>query len=457
MTSPRPAIEPPAPAADITFPWDDADAPDPVEALGAARRELGDTFTVDSGDDRYLFVFSPVALTGFYAIAERVASKGLADYRMLLRKLPEELFVGRRTYAHDLFGAQEVDGYVGHLDVAIQRQLDELGDAGTFDAFALARRLGHRLALGCWMGDDAGAPPQLDALIADLECLDGAEAFVHPERMAGGDGGKTVERAALERIERTVARTLSGSEQSAGGTEGFLREIARRWDDVAEEERVRGIAADVVLLHVATMTNLFAALGWTLCLMLLDADVRARVESGAGRAPVDRGFLDRCTLEAVRIGQRSIMMRSVLKSCDLDDGATTYRMEPGVLLATMLPLTNTTALPGLASFDPDRWIGRRLRDDDALDAKEVVTTFGHGSHRCPAQRFSLSAIGRAIERLFADFDLEPDFDSVRPVPSQIGGVARSADPCPVFYVRKAAATLRSTRGETVEDAATQGT
>ena len=437
----RPAIDPPPPAADITFPWDDADAPDPVEALAAARRALGDTFVVDSGDDRYLFVFSAVALTGFYAIAERVASKGLADYRMLLQKLPDELFLGRRTYAHDLFGAQEVEGYLDRLDVAIQRQLDELGDEGTFDAFAFARRLGHRLAIGCWMGDAAGAPPQLDSLIADLELLDGAEAFVHPERMAGADNAKTVERDALARIERVVAARLSAGEPGRDATAGFLGEIARRWDDVEEEARVRGVAGDVVLLHIATMTNLFAALGWTLCLVLLDREVCERVEAGADGS-VDRGFLDRCALEAVRIGQRSIMLRSVLKPCELDDGVATYRVEPGVLLATMLPLTNTTALSSLAGFDPERWFGRRLRDDDALEAKEVVTTFGHGSHRCPAQRFSLSAIGRAVERLFATFDLQPGFDAVRAVPSQIGGVARSADPCPVAYVRRPAITLR---------------
>lgn len=424
--SPLPAIEPQPPAAAITFPWDDGTAPDPVAALAAARADLGDTFVIDSGADRYLFVFSPTALADFYAIPERVASKGLADYRMLLRKLPDELFLGRRTYAHDLFGAQEVEGYLGHLDLAVERQIAELGDAGTFDAFALARRLGHRLALGCWMGDAAAAPPQLDPLIADLECLDGAEAFVHPERMAGRDGAKVVERDALARIESVVAERLANAE-----ADGFFGEIARRWDDVDGADRVRGVTGDVVLLHVATMTNLFAALGWTLCLVLLHPDVRTRVEAGG-----DRGFLDQCALEAVRIGQRSIMLRSVLKPCELDDGASTYRLEPGVLLATMLPLTNTTALAGLGDFDPDRWDGRRLRAAGALGAKEVVTTFGHGGHRCPAQRFSLTAIGRAVDRMLATFELRPRFESVRAVPSQIGGVARSADPCPVDYVRR---------------------
>ena len=122
---------------------DDPDAPDPVPALAAARAELGDTFVVESGRDRYLFVFSPDTVRELYAVPESVASKGLADYRMLLRKLPKELFAERRTFADDLFGAQDVEGYLGHLDTAITRQIDELGDEGTFDVFALARRLGH--------------------------------------------------------------------------------------------------------------------------------------------------------------------------------------------------------------------------------------------------------------------------------------------------------------------------
>jgi cytochrome P450 len=424
----RPSIDPFPPVAPFTLPWDDPDAPDPVEAMRAARAELGDTFVVDSGDDRLLFVFAAPSLHDLYALPEHVASKGLADYRMLLRKLPAELFADRRTFAHDLFGAQEVEGYLGHLDLATSRQLDELGDAGTFDVFALARRLGHRLALGCWMGDDAAAPPRLDRLIGEFEQLDGAEAFVHPERVAG-NADRAAERAALGRVEEEVARTLA----EGAPDDGFLAEIARRWDDSAGTARVRGVTGDVVLLHVATMTNLFAALGWTLALVLLHPDVRARLEAGT-----DPALMDRVALEAVRLGQRSIMMRAVLAPCDVYDGDTVYRLERGVVLATMVPLTNTGAAPGLDTFDPDRWAGRRLRDEGALAAREQVTTFGHGSHRCPAQRFSLSAIGRAVQRLLATYELEPAFGALRPLPLQIGGVARAADPCPVAYRRRSA-------------------
>jgi cytochrome P450 len=419
------------PIAAVHFPWDTPEGSDPVVELSEAREALGDSFIVDSGRDRYLFVFSAEAVREFYALPEAVASKGLADYRMLLRKLPKELFATRRTFAHDLFGAQEVEGYLDHLDTAISRQIDELGDAGTIDVFELSRRLGHRLALGCWMGDAAADGPMLDALIREFDQLDGAEAFVHPERMVRADGEVdddrlARERAALARVEDAVADLLT-----AGAPEdGFLAEIARRWADVDGAERARGVAGDVVLLHIATMTNLFAALGWTLGLIVLHPEARQRVEGG------DSAFLERCELEAIRLGQRSIMMRSVLAPCSIADGDQSYELDPGMILATMLPVTNLTAAPGFDTYDPDRWDGRRLRDEAALAGRELVTTFGHGSHRCPAQRFSLSAIGRAVSRLVTTFDLEPAFATIRPLPLQIGGVARPADPCLVSYRRR---------------------
>jgi len=78
-------ISPAPPRAGFALPWDDPSASDPVGALTAARAALGDTFEVVSGRDQYLFVFSPESLSAFYALPERDASKGIADYRMLVR------------------------------------------------------------------------------------------------------------------------------------------------------------------------------------------------------------------------------------------------------------------------------------------------------------------------------------------------------------------------------------
>jgi hypothetical protein len=203
------------PVAGFSLPWDDAEAPDPVVALAAARAELGETFIVDSGRDRLLFVFSPSALRDFYGLAERVASKGLADYRMLLRKLPHELFADRRTFAHDLFGAQEVEGYLGHLDTAIGRQLDELGDEGSFEVFTLARRLGHRPAF-CWMGDGRVPPALPDRATSSSRRAEACSSIPN----AAGPADRDAERA-----------SQCGSRGQAGRgapPRRFLAEIARR-------------------------------------------------------------------------------------------------------------------------------------------------------------------------------------------------------------------------------------
>src|SRR5204863_9231718 len=149
--------------------------------------------------------------------------------------------------------------YLDHLDWAIEQQLAELGTAGAFDVFALARRVGHRLALACWMGREA----DVDALIPDFDILDAAEAFVHPEAMANSGPERAAELAALARVEAAVSALLATENR----VPSFLDDIAARWTDAPDP--AAGIAGDVVLLHVATMTNLFAALAWTLALSLL--------------------------------------------------------------------------------------------------------------------------------------------------------------------------------------------
>ena len=129
------------------------------------------------------------------------------------------------------------------------------------------------------------------------------------------------------------------------------------------------------------------------------------------------------------------MLRAVLTPCDVRDEHHTYRVAPGAQIATLLPLTNTTAAPGLDAYDPDRWSRRRLLDEAALPARELVTTFGHGEHTCPAQPFSLAAMCRSAERLLTSYDLEPapGFTAITPLSVQIGGVARSEHPCEVRY------------------------
>lgn len=422
-------ITPAPPVADVALPWDEELA-DPVAALADARDRLGDTFVVDGPRHPTLFLFSPEGLRSFYALPEAEASKGVADWMMLTRKLPDELFFDRRTNIADLFGREDVTAYLAQLDAAVTVAFEELGDEGELDLFAFTRRLGHRMGLACWAGEAPASGPRFDALVDAFDVLDGSAAFVHPEAMTEVEaGGKQAERAAMVAVEQLLIESIDARDAAPPQDDLFARIVAR-WDGVAEPERSVGIARDVVLVHIGSMSNLFAATGWMLAQLAAHPDVLARVRAD------EPGLLERSALESTRLGQRSIMLRAVLTPTTVTDGLRTYAVPAGAQIATLLPLTNTTAMPGLATYDPDRWARRRLRDEIELPAREMVTTFGHGAHTCPAQPFSLAAMCASAERFFTTYDVEPRFADVEPLPVQIGGVARAATPCVVAYRRR---------------------
>ncbi len=419
-----PPITPMPTVADCVLPWD-GPVSDTVAAIGAARSACGDTFVIDSGDDRYLFLFSPTGLRDFYAVPEQQASKGIADWKMLIRKLPDELFDGRRTLPHELFTRPNVASYLEALEEAISIQLAELSPGDEIDLFDFTRRLGHRMGLASWGGREILRSDRFEELIEALDELDGSEAFVAPTRMREvAQSGKAVEYAAMAKAEQILSDSIATRSQPVGD---LLDTILERWADAPDAERLTGVARDVILVHLGSMSNLFAALGWSLVHLVQHPDVLARVRSGQGD---DQDLVSRCALESTRIGQRSIMLRTVLEPVTIDNGSQTYEVSPGATLATFLPLTNMDSGPGLDRYDPDRWKGPRLVSPPGVPS-ELVITFGVGPHACPARPFSVTAMSRVMERLFDTYDLEPLFDDPQPRPDQIGGVARAAGPCRV--------------------------
>jgi cytochrome P450 len=147
-------------------------------------------------------------------------------------------------------------------------------------------------------------------------------------------------------------------------------------------------------------------------------------------------WAEQCAMESTRMAQRSIMSRFVLTPVTIRDEMHEYTVSPGATVSTLLPLTNTTAAPGYAQWRPSRWNRRRLSDPSSLPAPELVTVFGHGNHTCPAQPFSLAAMTTAMTTLVSTFDWVPEWsEHPGPVPAQIGGVARAADPCRASYRR----------------------
>ncbi len=431
-----PTITPMPPVATgAGLPWDEH-LEDPVDALAEARRSLGDTFVVDSGDDRYLFTFAPTGVKSFYALPEDRASKGVADWRMLRRKLPDEMFDGRRTLPHQLFGRDDVAAYLGNVERALDDTVLELGAVGEVEVFELTRRLGHRVGLASWGGPGSAGGERFDRLCRAFDALDGAESFVHPESMS--EVAATAKAAEYEAL-GVVTRELGGSLRELPGNESdhpLFTRVAAAWVDEPVGISAVGVARDVALIHIASMSNLFAALGWNLIDLLSHPEEAAQVRTG------DRKLAEACALESIRLAQRSIMARYVLEPVVLDVGVARHEVAAGATIATLLPLTNTSAAPGLDIWDPGHWNGRRLARSSVPEVVELVTAFGHGRHTCPAQPFSLSAMTTAVTRLLAEYELDPRWiDRPTPVRAQIGGVARSAAPCLLGFVRRPSRTI----------------
>ncbi len=404
---------------------------DPTAFFTRCRATLGNTFVVDAFGYRMFCVFSAAAVRALYALPERAASKGAADYLMLRLKVPDELFAGRRNFPHDLFGKQDVESYLGNVEEAVRLALDELGDTGRFEVFAFTRRLGHRVGLASWAGVECASAERLDRLIPALDRLDAAESFVHPSRaFLTWATGKRRELAAMRKLEACIAEVLVERARDGRSHDDFLARIAASWADVPEPAKAVGIARDVALIHLGSQSNLFAAMAWTLVNLLARPILLERVRAG------DVDLLERTAHESIRMAQRSITLRRVLQPLEIDDGGALYKVSPGAFVTTTLAVTNTGAAPGLRDFDPEHFDGRRLKDIPGLQARELVSTFGHGRHSCPAQRFSISAIRVSLLALLERYELVPQFQSAVPLRAQIGGVARAEHPCDVGYRRR---------------------
>ena len=194
--------------------------------------------------------------------------------------------------------------------------------------------------------------------------------------------------------------------------------------------RLRGIAFDVALIHIASMSNLMAALGWAL------VDL-----ARASRAARTRGGRRHRVRTAVRTGEHQARAavhhvahsfgtrRSRHRRCDLPSAhrldhrhtVTAAQHVGGAGPADLGPrpvAAPPTRRHGVASV---AHVGHRIRTRETLVPRPTVLAGGHDR-----------GDDSPVEHLRGDAGLD---DYPRPVPAQIGGVARSDDPCPVEYRR----------------------
>ena len=233
--------------------------------------------------------------------------KGVADWRMLRRKVPDEVFAGRRTLPHELFGRDDVDG--------LPRQPRRARSTPRWTSSATRAGRRFRISPAASVTASAsrrGAGParsaggRFDTLADAFDVLDGAESFVHPDAMAAVAKRRAMPRSAPPSHDATALVGLGLDEHPAEATTSSPAS-STAWEGEAEDVRRTGIAHDVVLVHIASMSNLFAALGWAIVDLLEHPTSgppwqQAIGAGGAVRARVDpaRAALDHVALRAAR-------------------------------------------------------------------------------------------------------------------------------------------------------------
>lgn len=417
----------------------------PTEFLSATRARLGDAFLLDVLGFRLFFLFSPGGLRSLYELPEEVASFTEATRTLIGLKLPRELLEGDLGLFRHLFTAERMDGFLGQMNAAAQEAVAALGASGEFEVFQHMKRLVHQIGFRCWVGREAASPRYFTRLVELFERLDPEEAFVHPARLLRTIvTRKAPERRALRAAQALLAE-IWNERQRRGVREGdMLEQLHAVYGDAPPEVRHIRAAKDVMILHLASQTNLYAAMAWTLVNVLRHPTHKTAVEAecvaAEGALHDTRGLgaltrLEQCIYESIRLAQRSLTLRKVMQPCRVESGSTSYTVQPGTYIATLLSVTNS-AYATLDVFDPAHFERGRIAAHVALPGKEVVSTFGHGRHACVGERFATAAIKITIAHHLRAFELTPRFSAAAPPPGQMGAVARAAQPCVVAYRRR---------------------
>ena len=126
----RPIIVPMPPVAEgCALPWD-APLADPVALSPRPEGHWATRLSLTAGRIAISSPSLPSAWPPSMRSPRSTASKGVADWRMLRRKLPDEIFVGRRTLPHQLFGREDVSRFLANVDRALDDTLRRAGVIG---------------------------------------------------------------------------------------------------------------------------------------------------------------------------------------------------------------------------------------------------------------------------------------------------------------------------------------
>ncbi len=423
----------------------------PTNFLTQMRKEYGDTFLVDVFGYKLFCVFSPEGLKSLYAAAEDEASFGMATFDMLGFKTPLDIFMDADIdLFYDLLLPDKVAAYVKDFSQVIAQVIASWGESGSIDVFDSIRTLEQRVGFKVWIGEEATQDGVWQQFKTHFDVLSQENAFVSPQQtLETLTSGKAKEKQAVAHIMALMGNIIARREAAQAWPDDTLTFLYQRFRSEDAQVTLRKVTHNIINANQGFLSNLYAALAWSLINLKQHPDTQQRLEAEIAVTRARFGenfhesqealdsmrFCEQLLMESVRLAQRSITLRKVMKEIQFDCGNTVYTIQPGVYITTMLSVINTQT-PELARFDPDHYLGRKIAPSLIVQGKETISTFGHGRHACPAQKFSHNMCKVLLSLLLQNFEFSTPVAPVMPSPSQMGGVARASADVVLQYARK---------------------
>jgi cytochrome P450 len=416
----------------------------PTAYLRELRERHGDTYLLDVFGFNLLMTFAPKGLESLYKLEENKASFGLATYDMIGFKTPIEIFEDADLdLFYQLLLNKRMPGYLPAIETIVERELQRWRQFDSVDIFDAIRTLEQRVGYGLWIAPEAAADTWWPLLKQQFDIIGQESAFVNPgAALATIKSGKARERAAVAEIGALLEKIVDAHDRNPDRTPATVDFLREHFAGAAPAERWRKVVHNTINLNQGFLSNLYAAIGWVIVRLLqypaTMAAVEAEIESTRGQyagafatsieALNEMAVVEELMMESVRLAQRSLTLRKVVQPIAFDDGNRIYMVQPGVYVATMLSVTNVQSAE-LALFAPGQHYQRNQLAAALTPAgKETVSTFGHGKHACPAQRFSHHMCKIVVSKLLEKFELTPLFTDPQPSARQMGGVARPDEP-----------------------------
>jgi cytochrome P450 len=411
----------------------------PTDYLRELRERHGDTYLVDIFGFNLLMTFAPKGLENFYKLEENKASFGLATYDMIGFKTPSEIFHDADIdLFYQLLLNKRMPGYITTIDSIVDCELQRWQNFDEIDIFDAIRTLEQRIGYGLWIAPEAASDRHWQPLKRQFDVIGQESAFVNPQQtLETIKSNKAREKTAVAEIKILLEKIIDEHDRNPQRQYAAIDFLREHFKEQAGDDLTRKIAHNIINTNQGFLSNLYAAIAWVIVRLLQHPQVMAQVKTEIDAVRMQYGenfhtsiealnamvYLEQVTMESIRLAQRSLTLRKVVAPVEFDDGLQNYTVQPGVYIATMLSVTNTQTAE-LARFDPQHFQKNQLAGALAHAGKETISTFGHGKHACPAQKFSHHMCKIVVSKILTQFELTSRFDNPQPSTRQMGGVAR---------------------------------